>query len=217
MNMDAPRRTGDSSGLVAGRHRALAPFTNPFTPWSPFLLAATSVLAMPVAGAADPAPPSINPVIAEYGAVVPLPGAAAQPRDGSKICVDLTAGGDRERLNPAIEKLARYVNLYAGAGTSPATVEIAVVIHGEATLDILDDAAYATAFGVTGNPNVECLRRLKAAGVRFLVCGQSLHGKGADPRQIASIDGEPVAELAVSALTAIVNRQADGYAMVPLH
>lgn len=176
-----------------------------------------SIPAIPVAEAADPASPTITPVIAEYGAVVPLPEAAAQPRAGSKICVDLTAGGDRERLNPAIEKLARYVNLYAGAGKSPAAVEIAVVIHGEATLDVLDDAAYATAFGVKGNPNLKCLRQLKQAGVRFLVCGQSLHGKGADPRQIASIDGEPVAALAVSALTAIVNRQGDGYAMVPLH
>ena len=212
MKTHAPRRTGGLSGLVAAKYRA--PY--PRVAWPPLVLAATSVLATSVAGAADPAPPTINPVIADYGAVVPLPEAAAQPRAGSKICVDLTAGGDRERPNPAIEKLARYVNLYAGAGKSPAAVEIAVVIHGEATLDILGDAAYAAAFGVKGNPNLKCLRRLREAGVRFLVCGQSLHGKGAAPEQIASIDGEPVAELAVSALTAIVNRQADGYAMVPL-
>ena len=58
----------------------------------------------------------INPAIAEYGKVVKLPNATHQPRNGSKIVVDVTKGGEPDKLNPAIEKVARFVNIYRGAG-----------------------------------------------------------------------------------------------------
>lgn len=153
----------------------------------------------------------VHPAIADYGAVVPLPSAAHQPRSGSRIVVDITKGGGTEKLNEGIEKVARFVNIYAGAGKEPASVDIAVVLHGDATLTILDDAAWTKRFTANTNPNLHCIRELQAAGVKFYVCGQSLIQKGGKPEEV--IDDVSVA---VSALTSLVNLQSDGYAYLPL-
>jgi intracellular sulfur oxidation DsrE/DsrF family protein len=152
-----------------------------------------------------------NPAIANYGKVVRLPTAEQQPRDGSKIVVDVTKGGDPGELNAAIEKVARFVNIYCGAGKSPAKVNVAVVLHGDATLTALNADAYSKRFETKGNPNLDCLHELHEAGVEILVCGQSLIGKGSKPEEVVVFS-----EVAVSALTTLVNLQADGYAYVPL-
>ena len=77
------------------------------------------------------------PVIANHGGVVQLPDAAQQPRKGTKLLVDLTGGGDADKLNTGLEKVAKYLNIYAGGGAEPADVQIAVVFHGDATLAVL--------------------------------------------------------------------------------
>jgi intracellular sulfur oxidation DsrE/DsrF family protein len=152
-----------------------------------------------------------NPKIANYGKVVQLRDAAQQPREGSKIVVDVTRGSEVDALNPAIEKVARFVNIYRGAGKTPATVDIAIVLHGDATLAVLSVDAYSKRFGTKDNPNLDCLHELHESGVEIIVCGQSLIGKGAKPDEVVSY-----ADVAVSALTSLVNLQADGYAYVPL-
>lgn len=153
----------------------------------------------------------VYPRIEGRGQVVRLPEAADQPRSGAKICVDITRGGNPGAANAAVEKVARYVNIYAGAGREPADVEITVVLHGDATLCALSEEAYAGQFGTDGNPNIELFRDLGAAGVEFRVCGQSLASKSFGPGSVC----EEV-DVAVSALTVLVNRQTDGYAYVPM-
>jgi intracellular sulfur oxidation DsrE/DsrF family protein len=152
-----------------------------------------------------------HPQIANYGEVVRLPDAAQQPRDGTKICVDVTGGGAPDQLIPAIEKVARYVNIYAGAGESPAQVDMAVVLHGDATLAALNSDAYAAKFGTQGNPNFELLHELHELGVPIYVCGQTLISKGCKPDEVMVF-----VDVAVSALTAVVNHQIDGYTVVQL-
>lgn len=156
-------------------------------------------------------PAYIHPAISGYGKVVKLPQAAQQPRADSKIVVDITKGGDADKLNSGIEKVCRFVNIYAGAGKVSAKVDIAVVLHGEATLAVLDDQVYSTRFSTQANPNLDCLSKLKQAGVKIYVCGQSLIGKGAKPAEVSEH-----AIVAVSALSSLVNLQSDGYAYVPL-
>ncbi len=153
----------------------------------------------------------INPAIQEYGKVVKLPSAVHQPREGSKIVVDITTGGQWDELNPAIEKVARFVNIYRGAGKESVKVEIAIVLHGEATFSALNSGAYAKRFKTKNNPNLDCLHKLHETGVEVFVCGQSLIGKGATPEDVVAYSN-----VAVSALTSLVNLQADGYAYLPL-
>ena len=151
------------------------------------------------------------PVIANHGGVFQLPDAAQQPRKWTKLLVDLTGGGDADKLNTGLEKVAKYLNIYAGGGTEPADVQIAVVFHGDATLAVLHPDAYAAKFKTDGNPNLKLLQQLHESGVELYVCGQSLISKGSAPKDVAAF-----IETAVSALTAVVNLQADGYAYVPI-
>lgn len=157
-------------------------------------------------------PQFLYPRIAEHGKVVHLPEASDQPRDGSQICVDVTAGGPAEAINPAIEKVARFLNIYAGAGKEPAAVQVTVLLHGDATLASLSDDAYAARFDVAQNPNLPLIREMKDAGVEFVVCGQAVVFKGARHSEV-----DEDIQIAVSGLTVNVNRQQDGYAFIPLH
>ena len=151
------------------------------------------------------------PVIANHGGVVRLPDAAQQPRAWTKLLVDLTSGSDADKLNPGLERVAKYLNIYAGGGAEPADVKIAVVFHGDATLAVLNSEAYAAKFKTDGNPNLKLLQQLHESGVELYVCGQSLISKGSEPKDVAVF-----IDTAVSALTAVVNLQADGYAYVPI-
>ena len=92
-----------------------------------------------------------------------------------------------------------------------ADARISMVLHGRATLDALNDDAWASRFGGDGNPNLDCLQQLHHAGVEILVCGQSLLGQDGKPEDLVVF-----ADVAVSALTALVNHQADGYAIVQI-
>ena len=153
----------------------------------------------------------IHPQIAKFGAVVELPDATHQPRNESRILVDLTKGGEPNKLFGSIDKVARFVNIYAGAGKNPAKAQIAVVFHGDATLSVLNADAYASRFETDSNPNFDCLHALHEAGVQLIVCGQSLRQKKASAEDVMVF-----VDVAVSGLTAMVNLQADGFAYVPL-
>ncbi len=54
------------------------------------------------------------------------------------------------------------------------------------------------------------MKKLKGAGVKMLVCGQSLARKGYDPKRVRGEVG-----VAASAASAVVNLQARGFAYVP--
>jgi intracellular sulfur oxidation DsrE/DsrF family protein len=97
------------------------------------------------------------------------------------------------------------------SGVKAADVEVVVVLHGDATASALDDSAYA-ALGTGPHPNADVMKKLGAAGVKFLVCGQSLARKGLDPKRVR--DGVSVA---ASAVTATTNFQSRGFAYVSAH
>ena len=152
-----------------------------------------------------------NPVIPKHGSVVRLPNAAHQPRQGTKVLIDVTRGSEPAEVNAAIEKIAKYLNIYAGGGAEPAKGQFAVIFHGDATLAVLNDDAYSAKFNTKGNPNLDLLHQLHEHGVELFVCGQTLISKDAKPEEVAVF-----VDTAVSALTVVVNLQADGYAHVPI-
>jgi intracellular sulfur oxidation DsrE/DsrF family protein len=57
-------------------------------------------------------------------------------------------------------------------------VKIAIVLHGEATKSVLNNAAYKARFQIEQNPNLPLIRELQKAGVEVLVCGQALNYNG---------------------------------------
>lgn len=152
-----------------------------------------------------------NPVIPKYGAVTQLPNAAHQPREESKVLVDITRSSNPEELNSAIEKVAKYLNIYAGGGKVPAKAKFAIIFHGDATLAVLNDEAYAAKFKTKSNPNLDLLRQFHEQGVELYVCGQTLVSNDATPEDVAVF-----IDTAVSALTVVVNLQEDGFTHLSL-
>jgi ubiquinone/menaquinone biosynthesis C-methylase UbiE/intracellular sulfur oxidation DsrE/DsrF family protein len=154
-----------------------------------------------------PAPVELAfPLVKQFGGIRVRPGAVDPPRAGAKVVLDVTQGGKPTELNKGLERAARLLNIYGAAGLTADDVRVAVVLHGEATFSVLTDEAYRARFGTEGNPNRALLAALREVGVEVLVCGQALHNKGVADEEVAA--GIPVA---VSALTAVLNRQAAGY------
>ncbi len=151
------------------------------------------------------------PIIARHGGVLPRPHAVEQPRTGAKVVFDATADAKPADVNKGLDRVARLLNLYGSAGLRATDVQIAIVLHGEATKTALSDAAYKERFGVEQNPNLPLIQELKQAGVEVLVCGQALNYKGFADAAVA--DGVPIA---AAALTVVVNKQTDGYSYIPV-
>jgi intracellular sulfur oxidation DsrE/DsrF family protein len=153
----------------------------------------------------------VFPVIKHHGGIVALPAAEDQPRKGAKVVFDVTGGADAAAVNPGLERAARLLNLYGAAGLTAKDVKIVVVLHGDATKAALGEVGYAKHFKGEKNPNAALLRDLDQAGVTVLVCGQALHAKGFSTDEVAL----PV-RVAVSAMTAVTNRQTEGYVYFPI-
>jgi len=165
------------------------------------------------AGAADESGLWSTPAIEGYGQIHPLPKAAYQPDPQAtyKVVFAMTAASKTpEEVNPAVERVARAVNLYASAGVPLAHLKFVAVAYGAATSIALDDAHYKSAYGVA-NPNLAVIARLRKAGVDVAVCGQAvLEHK----YQYEWIDSSLT--LALSALTTITTLEAQGYHLMPL-
>src|SRR5262245_23758832 len=83
-----------------------------------------------------------NPVIKDFAPVVPRPDAALQPDKNAdyKVVFNVTAWATADKVEPALERVARAVNLFASAGVPTSHLHFIAVIHGPATPAVLDDA-----------------------------------------------------------------------------
>ena len=151
------------------------------------------------------------PIIPKHGGVLPRPKAVEQPRAGAKVVFDATADAKPADINKGLDRVARLLNLYGVAGLKAQDVKITIVVHGEATKSVLNDAAYKERFQVEQNPNLPLIRALQKSGVEVLVCGQALNYKGFPDGEVA--EGVPIA---AAALTVVVNKQTDGYSYIPV-
>jgi len=153
-----------------------------------------------------------NPVIKGYGKIVSLPNAAMQPNKNAdyKVVFNLTVGGDPDKLNSSLDRVARTVNIYGSAGVPASHLHFVVVIHGPATPIVLDSTHYQEKFKFD-NPNIALIDELEKVGVKVVVCGQALaHNKFAQEWVYPKI------ELTLSAITDIIILEKSGYVLFPL-
>jgi intracellular sulfur oxidation DsrE/DsrF family protein len=154
-----------------------------------------------------------TPAIAGYGRMHPLPQAAYKPDPGQtyRIVFALTAApkspGD---VNPALERVARTVNLYVASGVPLSHLKFVAVAYGPATALALNNTQYKAANGMA-NPNLPLIAILRKAGVDVAVCGQAV---AEHDFQYDWID--PSVTLALSALTTITSLEQAGYHLMPL-
>ena len=144
----------------------------------------------PVYGVAEPG--FVTPLGLEYKAVFDV---GPSPEDPAAV-------------NPRIESLARFLNMHARAGVKPANMHLALVLPGPAGKDALSGPAYKRRHGVE-NPNAALLEALRAQGVEIVLCGQTAVHKGFKRDEIA-----PSVATSLSAMTALVALQAQGYGLI---
>jgi intracellular sulfur oxidation DsrE/DsrF family protein len=169
--------------------------------------AALILLALPASAQKDSTGPAIN----SHGPVYAVPDAVevGSPAAGAKAVFDIAVGSeDPATLNRGIETVARFLNMHVAAGYAPETVQAALVLHGSAARDALNNEAFQKRYGVD-NPNIALLEALSDAGVEVFLCGQSREHRGFAPDEIA----KPVG-VALSAMTVLLAKQREGYGLI---
>lgn len=154
---------------------------------------------------------SRHPAIAGYGAITPMQGSANRPAPGDnmRVLFEISGGAaDPSHINRSLDRVARYLNLLASAGNTPAPGEVKVIIHGPATPLVMTDAAYRERFGAS-NPNTGLIAALQRAGVDVHVCGQALAGQEISPAAV-----NPAIIVDLSAMTTLVLLQQQGWPVV---
>lgn len=150
-----------------------------------------------------------------FGAPFAAPGADVQvdPALRYRVVFPATrAGATSGDTLPALERVARFLNLLSAAGRRTATGDVVVVISGPATTAVLSDAAWRARHPERGegNPNLPIIRALRDAGAVVSVCSQALHGQ-----KIAAADVDGSVRQDLSAMTTLAALQAQGYALIP--
>lgn len=179
------------------------------------LLAATVLATASVAASAGDSSASFwsTPTITGYGKIHYLPNAAykPQPNQTYRIVFALTkAPASPNQVNPALDHVARTVNLYVAAGVPLDHLKFVAVAYGAATPLVLDDAHYRAAYGVA-NPNLPLIAKLRKAGVDIAVCGQAVAEHHFHYHWIA-----PNVTLALSGLTTVTTLEAQGYGLMQM-
>jgi intracellular sulfur oxidation DsrE/DsrF family protein len=99
--------------------------------------------------------------------------------------------------------------MHAAAGVKKENIHLALVVHGSAIFDLLNNASYQEKFD-TPNPNEPLLKALLENNVRVILCGQSAASKAVKSRQL--VEG---VEIQLSAMTAHALLQQEGYTVNP--
>ena len=153
-----------------------------------------------------------GPVIFSAGAVfpIPTPDFATPPDLDYRLAFAVGQGSPSpDQLNVGFNSVARFLNMHVQAGVPRERVRAAVVVHGTAGWEILEDDAYRERFGVA-NPNSELIEELLDFGVQVILCGQTAASRGI-PHE-SRIEG---VQVALSAMTAFVVLQEQGYRVNP--
>ena len=151
----------------------------------------------------------VNPIIKSDGGIWEMPNAVEKPDPNLqyKIVIDLYTGAENpSRISPALNNVARMINLHAVGGVPAKNITVVGVSHASNTKSILTNEAYKKRYGVD-NPNIELIQELTEKGVKLFVCGQSLKARGYNQNEV-----NPNIGLSVSALTVMTTYQLTGYA-----
>lgn len=156
-----------------------------FTTWT---FAATIGLANALLATGAAAQVSSAPVIEGYGVLRVQHDVANRPDPALRyrVAFEVTrAAEDPNKMNPAFDRVARFINLLGASGIRPAPGDVVVVIHGPGTNAILTDKGYQARFQ-RANPNDDLIRKLIAAGVAVHVCDYALAGQKIERSEVTA-------------------------------
>jgi intracellular sulfur oxidation DsrE/DsrF family protein len=123
-----------------------------------------------------------------------------------KVIFDVSKSSENKtQINSNIVTAARFLNMHADSGMDISQLNVAITIHGGAWKDVLTDSVYLEKYG-SKNPNTELIKQLNTAGVDIIFCGQT-----ANFRNVSRSETNPNVKFALSAMTALLQYQNNGY------
>ncbi|TCK64786.1 intracellular sulfur oxidation DsrE/DsrF family protein [Winogradskyella wandonensis] len=150
-------------------------------------------------------------IIKDFGETfnVENPEVATDTNATLKVIFDVSKSPeDTSKINSYIVTAARFLNMHADAGMDISQLKVALTIHGGAWKDILTDDEYFKKYG-TKNPNTQLIKQLNDAGVDIILCGQT-----ANFRNVSRLEANPDVKFALSAMTALLQYQNNGYQFI---
>lgn len=178
-------------------------------------LFAALVIALPLTAQA---PGSVNqqasgPVITAAGPsfVVQEPTFATPARGDLKALFEINVGGgDTVKVNEQLVTMARFFNIHARNSVAENRLKAAAVFHGSGWTALLSDSAFAARFGGKPNPSRKLVEELLQHGAQLVLCGQT-----AGARNVRRDELVAGVKVSVSAMTAMLALQNDGYRFIP--
>lgn len=152
---------------------------------------------------------SAKRLIKGYGQFKPVANTSFKTPKKFKAVFDVYTSHDNdEELNRGINTVARFLNMHFDAGVKKKNMKAALILHGKAGKDILNNIAYNKRY-ITDNPNAELLKKLHDVGVQIIVCGQTVEFRGYKRDEILDF-----IDVSLSAITALVDLQSKGYQLI---
>ena len=151
-----------------------------------------------------------GPVINKFGQHAAVPSNTVTSESQFNVAFDVgSTSSDPAIVNRKFNSLARFINMHVNAGVKQTNIHLALVVHGKATFDLLNDATYQKKYG-THNPNLPLIQSLIKNNVKIILCGQSAAAQNIDYSEL--MNG---VELELSAMTAHAQLQQQGYTVNP--
>ena len=151
-----------------------------------------------------------GPVIVGYGKHAAVKQSFPLDRNADyKVVFDISKQSDSTEVNRKINTLARFINMHVANGIPLSNIHLALVAHGKAGFDLLNDEAYKNKF-TQDNPNTELLTKLLENNVQIILCGQSAAYYKIENKQL-----NKGVKMALSAMTAHNVLQRQGYTLNP--
>lgn len=150
-------------------------------------------------------------IIKDFGKVykVESPDLLLDTNTEYKVIFDIyTDNTNGEKVNPLLNTVARFINMHEAQGVLLKNMKIAVILHGRATKSALSDDSYLEIYKIN-NPNSKLIEVLKNTNVELFVCGQSYTASKYEEK-----DKSENIKMSLSALTALVKYQKNGYQII---
>lgn len=150
-----------------------------------------------------------GPVFTEFGQHADVDMTMKLENTSFKVAFDVAKSAEGGKMNRQFHSLARFINMHVANGVPIENIELALVVHGKAAHDLLNNKAYRVAFN-TDNPSHTLITALLESKVKIVLCGQSAAVNGIVNADL--IDG---VQMALSAMTAHALLDAQGYSLNP--
>lgn len=153
----------------------------------------------------------VHPAIDGFGGIYSIEQADITPNANLdyRIVIDVNSpSADPSSLNPALNNVARLMNLHIEGGANLARMHVVLAVHAGAAYALLNDAAYNQRYGID-NPNTELVNALCKSRVDVSICGQSMVARGIERGQLMDS-----VKVATSMLTTVTTYQSLGYSFL---